>query len=90
MLEIFIDEFETEVKIPRVIDRLTTRTSRLHPVGKEMAEWLYNNIGPGIAGLQDRSLIDDHHVWYSQVWFGYVLYHFKREADATMFKLKWS
>ena len=89
--EIAIDGYDTVVKIPRVIDRLTTRTSRLHPVGKEMAEWLDNHIGPGKPGLLNEvELIPNYHFWYSQVWFGYILYHFRREVDATLFTLKFA
>lgn len=90
MLEIAIKGYDTVVRIPRVIDRLSSGTSR-RPYGREIADWLEDNIGPGKPGIMtEKELIPSYHFWYSQVWFGYVQYHFCREQDAVLFKLKWS
>ena len=89
MQEIIIKGFDTEVKIPKTMKRSSSGLILDGNYGYERAEWLLNNVGPGRPGLSDAYEVRrDYHVWYSQVWFGYVLYHFKREADATMFKLK--
>lgn len=90
MREIAITGYDTVVKIPRVIARLTaTVTGR--PYGMEMANWLEDNIGPGKPGIMtEKEMIPDYHFWYSQVYFGYIQYHFRREQDATMFSLKFS
>lgn len=90
MEEIISDGYATVVKIPRVIDRLGSGMLSRGTYGRIMADWLEDHIGPGKPGLlNELELIDDYHFWYSQVWFGYIVYHFRREQDATLFNLKW-
>lgn len=53
-----------------------------------IAQWLYRNVG-NLAPARDS--VDNHrYPWYLTETYTELTYHFGREADATMFKLKWS
>ena len=83
--------FDSVVNISRDRDSAAAFNS-LNLKTLDIANWLHENIGPGVPALtQDNRNLFKHydHVWYSQVWYGYVSYHFKNPADATLFTLKW-
>ena len=90
--EIRIEGFDTEVRMPRVTDRLGVPRRNTGKIGLEMSEWLHYNVGEGVPALHDDDTIfdADRHKWYSQVWFGNITYYFKDPQDATMFMLRWS
>jgi|Wag4MinimDraft_6_1082665.scaffolds.fasta_scaffold42676_3 hypothetical protein len=50
-------------------------------------QWLLDNIGPHAPS---RDTVSEERPWYVDHGFRYLLYHFARERDATMFSLRWS
>ncbi len=48
--------------------------------------WLLDNIG---ALAPHRDQVDDEHPWCVTRRWAENIYHFARESDATLFKLRW-
>jgi hypothetical protein len=49
--------------------------------------WLLDNIGD-LAPHRDH--VDDHHPWCVTRRWAENIYHFARESDAVLFKLRWA
>ena len=50
-------------------------------------EWLLSNVG---ENARFRDLVDEERPWHTEHYFGYIVFSFAREHDATMFSLRWS
>lgn len=49
--------------------------------------WLLDNIG---ALAPHRDSVDDHRPWCVSRRWAENIYHFARESDATLFRLRWA
>jgi hypothetical protein len=50
-------------------------------------QWLLDNIG---AGTPHRDQVSEEHPWCVTRRWAENIYHFARESDATLFKLRWA
>ncbi len=64
-----------------------------HPVGRNkwidespINIWLLANVG---VHARYRDLVDENRPWHVDHERDYLMYHFAREEDATLFALKW-
>lgn len=49
-------------------------------------EWLLANVG---VRAKFRDLVDEDRPWHVDHYTDFLMYHFAREEDALMFKLRW-
>ena len=54
---------------------------------EEIHLWLLNNVG---VLAEHRDCVDDDYPWCVTRRWAENIYHFARESDATLFKLKWA
>jgi hypothetical protein len=57
-----------------------------------MLKWCEDHIGPGRMepNFEKGQWLDGLDVWYSFTWYGHWTFHFKHDADATAFALRWA
>ena len=49
--------------------------------------WLLENVG---SNAPFRDSVDEERPWHTEHHFGYMVFNFARERDATMFALRWA
>jgi len=56
---------------------------------EERAVWARKHIGSG-SKVDNESWHREYYRWYYQRWYGYAIFYFKHDADATAFALRWA
>ena len=70
---------EASVRLPITMNKFNDDIS--------ITKWLLNNVG---QHAPTTDTVSEDRPWRVEHRWGYLVYHFAREQDATMFALRWS